>query len=544
MTFMKTVPLLPATAPFTPEQRAWINGYLAGLFQNLLEPSESVTSAASTPLVPLLLLYGSQTGSAEGLTKKLAKKFKESGFAPKIHALDEFARPELAVEERVLIITSTYGDGEPPDNGMAFWDFIKADSAPRLEKAQYAILALGDTNYAQFCEYGKKLDARFEQLGAKRIIPRIDCDGDYEAPSEQWFTAVLSALGSAPSETLNLKPQTLNPTFDKSNPFPAKLITNYLLNAPGSAKEVRHIEIDLTGSDLHYETGDALGLYPQNNPALVEEILQILQLDGEEAVPAPDKSEVSLRLALLKHYDLKKIEESWPPVPTTATEFVAGLKKMAPRLYSISSSPKAHPNQVHLTVGIVRYESNGRARQGVCSTFLADRVTVETPLPIYFHHSPHFRLPTDLTKPVIMVGPGTGIAPFRAFLEEREATGATGKNWLLFGDQKSSTDFLYREQLESWVQSSLLHRLDTAFSRDQAEKIYVQHRMIEHAAELWAWLQEGAYFYVCGDANRMAKDVDAALHQVCEQQGGLSPEAASDYVKKLKAEKRYARDVY
>jgi sulfite reductase (NADPH) flavoprotein alpha-component len=362
------------------------------------------------------------------------------------------------------------------------------------------------------------------------------------------------------------------------------LLVNRKLTGDGSAKEVRHFEIALPETELTYEAGDALGIIPSNDPALVSDLLATMGFDGEEAVPGAEGSELPLRLALGQQYDitkpstdlLKAIAERNPGCDLAVlldparredlkkylwgrevidlvsglangfvpADFVKLLKKLQPRLYSISSSPKAHPGEVHLTVGAVRYESHGRKRGGVCSTFLADRASADTALPVFVQASHGFKLPGDLTRPVIMVGPGTGIAPFRAFLEERAATGSTGKNWLFFGDQRRSTDYLYQETLESWHQGAHLHRLDLAFSRDQENKVYVQHRMLEAAAELWAWLTEGAHFYVCGDASRMAKDVDVALHQVCETAGGLSADAAKEYVSKLKSEKRYQRDVY
>jgi len=349
---------------------------------------------------------------------------------------------------------------------------------------------------------------------------------------------------------VDAKPETLSviapliETFSKSNPFPAILKTNRVLNAPGSAKETRHFEIVLDGSGLAYEAGDALGVVPVNCPDFASQIIEAAGLDGEEAVKTPDGLEMPLRTALHTKFDLKPFLTDLPPMGVAAADLAAPLRKLQPRLYSISSSPKAHPGEVHLTVAIVRYELSGSPRKGVCSTFLADRVTDEARVPVFVHKSPNFKPPADGSRPIIMVGPGTGIAPFRAFLEERRVTGATGNNWLFFGDQRAATDFLYRDEIEAMQTDGFLTRLDLAFSRDQAEKLYVQHRMLENAGELWAWLQDGASFYVCGDASRMAKDVDAALHQVAQTAGGLSPDAAADSVKQLKTEKRYLRDVY
>ena len=373
--------------------------------------------------------------------------------------------------------------------------------------------------------------------------------------------------------------------YSRKNPFPAKLKKNRKLTAEGSAKDTRHFEIDLADSGLAYEVGDSLGVFPTNNPDLVVEILSVLGFSGEEPVTDPNGNTVSIREALTRSYVITEKDKkllaaiaekdptaahfipmttpegraeleayAWgrevidpllahPAAKFTPEEFVKCLRKLQPRLYSIASSQKANPIEVHLTVAAVRYETHGRKREGVCSTFLSDRAD-NAPVPVFVHTAKHFRVPEDPSIHAIMVGPGTGIAPFMAFLQERKATGAMGKNWLFFGDQKSSTDFLYREELESWVSEGVLHKLSTAFSRDQAEKVYVQHRMLEEAEELYEWLQQGGYFYICGDASRMAKDVDTALHQVVEKAGGKSPEEAAAYVEELKKSKRYRKDVY
>ena len=599
---MPGIPYIPSSAPFTEEQRAWLNGYLAGLFAdaNLGEPGLARQSAPAKPSEPLLVLYGSQSGTAEGLAKKFAKQAETKGFAPRVMELNAAAKLDLTQEPRAVIITSTWGDGDPPDNAADFWSHLSADSAPKLANLSYSVLALGDKNYAEFCGAGKKFDERLEQLGAKRIHPRVDCDLDYEAPARSWMDGVWPALlttaqgsesvnspNESPSNTDSLNTDLLitPPRYGRTNPFPARLITNRKLNAPGSAKDTRHFEISLEGSGLNYEAGDALGVMPQNCPALVDEIIRALGCDGEEAVTEPSGKETSLRSALLHCYQITKPGSSLlqsvtdkagdaelkslidparkadldkflygrevidlllrcPAAKFAPKEFVGLLAKLQPRLYSISSSPKAHPGEVHLTIAAVRYESHSRARKGVCSTFLADRVESDTPVPVFVQTSHGFRLPADANKPVIMIGPGTGIAPFRAFLEERRAIGARGKNWLFFGDQQRKCDYLYQEQLEAMLADGSLTRLDTAFSRDQAEKNYVQTRMIEHGTELWGWLEDGAHLYVCGDAKRMAKDVDAALHEVIQKTGGRTAEQVKEYVSKLKSDKRYQRDVY
>jgi sulfite reductase (NADPH) flavoprotein alpha-component len=593
---MSQIPFIPESAPFSPEQRLWLNGYLAGLFSDASVGAQALAglaAAPSAPAKPLVLLYGSQTGTAEGLAKKTSKEAAKRGFAPKVVDMAKYETVDLTKEENVLVITSTYGDGDPPDNAQAFWNYLNAETAPALTHLNYSVLALGDTNYAAFCQFGKVCDERFEKLGAKRVHPRVDCDVDYDTPAKAWTDGVFAALTSTSESTAAASPDgpgvventPVEVGYSKKNPFPARLLTNRLLNAEGSGKEVRHYEISLAGSGLSYEVGDALGVMAANCNELVGEILTTLGCDGEEAVKTPDGSETSLRLALVQHYDIVRpsgellkaaaergaaggeLASLLDPARRddlkkwlwgrevidvlggltqkfSASEFIAVLKKLQPRLYSISSSPKAHPEEVHLTIAAVRYESHGRRRKGVCSTFLADRCAENTPVPVFVQTSHGFRIPANGDTPVIMCGPGTGIAPFRAFLEERLATGAKGRNWLFFGDQKRDTDFLYREQLESWVADGHLTRLELAFSRDQAEKIYVQTRMMEQATELFAWLESGAHFYVCGDASRMAKDVDAALHQIAETAGGMSKEAAAAYIQKLKTEKRYQRDVY
>ncbi len=570
---MTPVPSLPETAPFTPEQRAWLNGFLAGLFSR--QPGGAASAApAPAALTPLTILYATQTGTAESLAKKAAKEAGKRGFAPAILDVSTVSADSLQSHSNLLLITSTYGDGEPPDSAKALHAALGADSAPALGSVRYSVCALGDTNYTLFCQAGKDFDVYLEKRGAKRVLPRAECDTDYEKPFETWLHAALGAFGSAPAaqSALDLghsplpEPAT-EASYSKSNPFPAPVLAVRNLNAAGSAKEVNHVEFDLSaaGAALSYEAGDALGVVPQNCPGLVSEVLAALGADGEEAVPTK-AGELPLRRALTECFDLGKPSPALlellglagaSPAPhhvidallavakkPAPSSFAAALKPIAPRLYSISSSPKAHPGQVHLTVGAVRYELNGRARKGACSTFLAERALALGKVGVFVHSNKAFRPPADPAAPMIMVGPGTGIAPFRAFLEERTATKASGKNWLFFGDQKAATDFLYREELEALKASGVLTRLDLAFSRDQQEKIYVQNRMLEAAAELYAWLEQGASFFVCGDASRMAKDVDAALHQVVEKAGNKTPAEAAAYVQALKAAKRYQRDVY
>jgi sulfite reductase (NADPH) flavoprotein alpha-component len=587
---MTTVPVIPDSAPFTAEQRAWLNGYLAGLFsRGSVDPvaaRSAAQNASASAVKPLTILFGSQTGTAEGLAKRAAKEAGKRGFAATVMDMAAFTTAQLAQEQNVLVITSTYGDGEPPDNAKALHAALAVPDAPKLPSLRFSICALGDTNYLQFCQCGKDFDARLAALGAQRVSPLVECDLDYEAKFIAWLDAALGLFSEGAAQTNpvaggadSASPATTETSlsaYSRANPFPALLLASRTLNAAGSAKQVQHVEFDLGDSGLVYEAGDALGVCAHNCPELVAEVLAALGCDGEEAVPAPDGSTIPLRRALTEFYDLGKptaelltlaavpagmgrvsdlpcstphhvvdILTAVAGLKLPPPDFVKALKKLQPRLYSISSSPKAHPGHVHLTVGAVRYEKDGRPRKGVCSTFLADRAQPgATRVGVFVHTNKTFRPPAHGDTPMIMVGPGTGIAPFRAFLEERRATGAKGKNWLFFGDQRAATDFLYAGELAALQREGVLTRLDTAFSRDQTEKIYVQHRMLENAAELFAWLEAGAHFYVCGDASRMAKDVDAALHKVIETAGKKTPDETAAYVNALKASRRYARDVY
>ena len=591
---MSTVPLIPESAPFSPEQRAWLNGFFAGMFSRTTVAGGANTASVAAPaLTPLTILFGSQTGTAESLAKRAAKEAGRRSFAATVLDMAQTDLAKLKAETNVLVIVSTYGEGEPPDSAKELHGALGADeanAATQLAHVRFSVCALGDTNYTQFCQCGKEFDTRLEKRGATRVTPRVDCDVDYEALFTKWLDGALAALTAKNDAAAAAIPAEVavstrlggegdaGRVYSKTNPFPALLLSSRNLNAPGSAKQVHHVEFDLTGSDLAYEAGDALGVYAHNCPELVQDFLGVLACDGEEAVVAPDGTTTSFRRALTELYDLGKpsaeliaLVRSLVPAgvagadPALAphhvidvvqaalaggaklapTELVRVLKRLQPRLYSISSSPQAHTGQVHLTVGAVRYEKDGRARKGVCSTFLADRaLSGATRVGVFVHANKAFRPPVNGDTPMIMVGPGTGIAPFRGFLHQRRASGAKGKNWLLFGDQRGATDFLYREELDELAHAGVLSRLDTAFSRDQAEKIYVQHRMMENAAELYAWLEAGAHFYVCGDASRMAKDVDLALHQVVEKAGAKTAEQAAAYIQQLKSAKRYARDVY
>ncbi|HSU56482.1 MAG TPA: sulfite reductase flavoprotein subunit alpha, partial [Candidatus Dormibacteraeota bacterium] len=501
---MPTVPIIPENAPFSAAQRLWLNGFLAGLF------TESAPAANADSLkakAPLLIIFGTQTGTAEGLARRIASEANARGFSARV--LDAASAPKVgwATESNLLIVTSTYGDGDMPDNAQGFWNWLQTDAANALAHLNFSVLALGDSNYEHFCAAGKKFDARLEGLGAKRVHLRADCDVDYETTAKTWQEAVLTALGGADALDCQAGQSALEASsarvtetagHSKSKPFPARLVANRKLSGEGSGKEVRHFEISLEGSSLAYEAGDALGVFPTNCPSLVNDFLHALGCDGEEAVPAPGGGEVRLRKALHECYEITKCGtellqrvaehnralrellaaeskeplKKWlwarevidlfletPGLSFSPAEFVALLKPLSPRLYSISSSPKAHAGQVHLTVNIVRYDSWGRTRKGVCSSFLADRASAQSPVPVFVQKSHGFRLPASGDTPIIMVGPGTGIAPFRAFLHERQASDAKGRNWLFFGEQRAATDFYYRDELEAMQASGHLTRL-------------------------------------------------------------------------------------
>lgn len=570
---------LPDDAPFSPEQRAWLNQFLAAALADA-----GKASSATRAVIPITILYGTQTGTAEGLAKKLAKTLKKNQFDPQVADMASYEAGRLAQEKNLLVIVSTYGDGEAPDAAASFHRWLMSDEAPKLPDLSFSVLALGDSSYPDFCKCGIEFDARLAALGAKRIAERVDVDVDPDAPFAQWSQLVLQAFTPGPVtiETPEASSE-IGQGYSKSRPFPATVLKNRSLNGP-QGKETRHLEFSLEGSGLEYEAGDALAVFPHNDPKVVDEILGHLPFKPD-GVPGRDGAEVALRDALIAHYDIgcltKGVVKKWqsfsgspylrslveadqadawkdflfgrelidlvidhPADFADAEEFVSILKKLQPRLYSIASSPRAHPGEVHLCVGIVRYQSHGRTRGGVCSTFMADRLDSGTQPRVFVHSNHAFRLPSDESKPVIMVGPGTGIAPFRAFLEDRRATGAKGRNWLFFGNPHQATDYLYKEEIEGFVADGTLSRLDLAWSRDQKHKIYVQDLMRKNGAEIWAWLSDGASFYVCGDASRMAKDVDQALREIAREHGRLDDSECESFMAELKKGKRYQRDVY
>lgn len=590
--------MLPQHAPFTPDQRnvlvallhgmsavqkGWLSGFLAASGESTVSEAQPAFSGSGK----LTVLYGTESGNSEALADRAVKEAKKRGFSATMRNMADTSPADLAKLPNLLVIVSTWGDGEPPETAAAFHkDFTSTEV--NLSSIRFSVCALGDTSYEKFCQTGKDIDTRLAALGAARVADRQDCDVDYEDAFNAWLDRALNALGSVSSSAAISSSVAVVPAieFGKKNPFASELLDTVLLNGEGSAKETHHLELSLAGSGISYEPGDALAVVPINAPDMVQAILNAAKLKGSEEVenkntegrkPLAEALRDNLDITALSRNVLSKLAEATASPVLAAlladdakeqlkqyidgrqivdaieqfapeglsTEALAGLfRKLPPRLYSISSSPLAHPEEVHLTVSAVRYESHGRQRKGVCSTYLADLVKPGDRIPVFVQPNKNFRLPEDGATPIIMVGPGTGIAPFRAFVEHRAALGASGKNWLFMGDQHYLYDFLYQLEWQDHLKSGALSRLDVAFSRDQPEKIYLQQRMLERARDLYAWLEEGAHFYVCGDAIRMAADVNDALVTIVQNQSGKSREVAEAYVENLKKSKRYQRDVY
>ncbi|GAB6068365.1 assimilatory sulfite reductase (NADPH) flavoprotein subunit [Methylothermus subterraneus] len=563
------------------EQRLWVSGYLAALARE--------GAQASSPTPWITVLYGTETGHSQALAEALCQKLIDLGLRAKAVDMADYDVRQLKQEKFLLVVTSTHGEGDPPAPAAGFFAFLHSLKAPRLDGLKFSVLALGDSSYEFFCQAGKVLDARLEALGGERLYPRCDCDVDYEQPAGEWMQAVVAKLQECLDRSLARTFQVKTASapaarYDRQHPYAALVFENVNLNGRGSDKKTHHLELSIESSGLSYEPGDAVAVLPTNASEWVEELLEALRLPAEEPIQTP-KGTLPLREALRSDYEITHLAPAFVeryarlnpdpklkrlclpenrrelmefirgrwivdlvhefPLPgLKAQEFLACLRPMQPRLYSIASSQAAYPDELHLLVAVVEYQTGGRLRQGTASSYLAERVKVGDRIPIYIEPNKHFRLPKDPNAPIIMVGAGTGVAPFRAFLQEREAGAAKGKNWLFFGERRFRTDFLYQVEWQKWLKTGLLTRMEVAFSRDGPEKVYVQHRLLEQARELYAWLEEGAYFYVCGDASRMAPDVHRALIEVIHQQSGRSLEQAEEYVQALQQQKRYLKDVY
>ena len=572
-----------------PIQQAWVSGYLAAAAQ-LAGGLSAAPAQQTNESAVLTILYGSQTGNAKAVAIKVKVAAEQQGIAVKLADIGSYKTTALAKEKYLLIVTSTYGEGEPPESAVAFHKFLFSKKAPKLDGLKYAILGLGDTSYEFFCKTAIDFDDQLAALGAKRLHARADLDVDYAAQAASWTeTAVLAfapelkqASGSAqviawPGATATAGHDS---AYHKDTPFAAELSVNQKITGRDSTKDVRHIEISLADSGITYQPGDALGVYFLNDNKAVEAILTATGLDGSTEVQLAGQT-LALKTALTEQLELTQSYPSFVekyaqatansellelvkdkaalrqylenrqtldvilqnPAPLTAQQLVDALRKQQPRLYSIASSQAEVGDEVHLTVGVVRYDAFGATHLGGASGFLAERLDEGAVVKVFVEHNDNFRLP-DHETPVIMIGPGTGIAPFRAFLQERDQAGATGQNWLFFGNPHFTQDFLYQVELQDYLKRGVLSKLDVAFSRDQAQKVYVQDKLRLKAEEIWTWLQQGAYLYICGDGNKMAKDVHQALLDIAQRQGGFSAEQAEQYFGDLRQAKRYQKDVY
>ncbi|MBW9398373.1 NADPH-dependent assimilatory sulfite reductase flavoprotein subunit [Leclercia sp. EC_58] len=581
--------LQAATTDFSPTQLAWVSGYFWGMLNQ--QPGAVASAPATAVEIPAItLISASQTGNA----RRVAEALRDDLLAAKLNVnlvnAGDYKFKQIASEKLVIVVTSTQGEGEPPEEAVALHKFLFSKKAPKLAGTAFAVFGLGDSSYEFFCQSGKDFDSKLAELGAERLLDRVDTDVEYQAAAAEWRARIVEVLKArVPTETPAQAAATAagavndihTSPYTKEAPLTASLSVNQKITGRDSEKDVRHIEIDLGDSGLRYQPGDALGVWYQNDPALVKELVELLWLKGDEPVTVEGKT-LPLSEALQWHFELTvntaNIVENYAtltrsesllplvgdkaklqhyaattpivdmvrfaPAQLEADALIGLLRPLTPRLYSIASAQAEVENEVHVTVGVVRYDIEGRARAGGASSFLADRVEEEGEVRVFIEHNDNFRLPANPETPVIMIGPGTGIAPFRAFMQQRAADEAPGKNWLFFGNPYFTEDFLYQVEWQRYVKEGVLSRIDLAWSRDQKEKIYVQDKLREQGAELWRWINDGAHIYVCGDANRMAKDVEQALLEVIAQFGGMDAEAADEYLSELRVERRYQRDVY
>ena len=582
--------LQAVTTDLTPTQLAWVSGYFWGVLNQ--QPGAAVATAA--PAVAeaptITLLSASQTGNARRVAEALRDDLLAAKLNVKLVSAGDYKFKQIANEKLLIVVASTQGEGEPPEEAVALHKFLFSKKAPKLDGTAFAVLGLGDTSYEFFCQAGKDFDSKLAELGAERLLDRVDADVEFQAAAAEWRARVVEVLKArVPKETpaqaavtaTGAVNEVFTSPYTKEEPLTATLSVNQKITGRDSEKDVRHIEIDLGDSGLRYQPGDALGVWYQNDPALVKELVELLWLKGDEPVSVEGKT-LPLSEALQWHFELtvntSNIVENYAtltrsesllplvgdkaklqhyaattpivdmvrfsPAQLDATALIGLLRPLTPRLYSIASSQAEVETEVHVTVGVVRYDIEGRARAGGASSFLADRVEEEGEVRVFIEHNDNFRLPANPETPVIMIGPGTGIAPFRAFMQQRAAEGAEGKNWLFFGNPHFTEDFLYQVEWQRYVKEGVLNRIDLAWSRDQKEKVYVQDKLRQQGAELWRWINDGAHIYVCGDANRMAKDVEQALLDVIAEFGAMDAEAADEYLSELRVERRYQRDVY
>ncbi|WP_145520658.1 NADPH-dependent assimilatory sulfite reductase flavoprotein subunit [Yersinia mollaretii] len=580
--------LQAAVGELSPTQMAWLSGYFWGRVNQ--QPDAVVAPAVVAPAVTVTLISASQTGNARRLAEQLRDDLLAAKLSVNLVNAADYKFKQIAQERLLVVVASTQGEGEPAEEAVALHKFLFSKKAPKLPETAFAVFGLGDTSYEHFCQAGKDFDNKLAELGAERLLDRVDADVEYQESAQQWRQQVVAALQArVPAQSTVAVAVTQSGAVDeitsspysKTAPLTAQLSVQQKVTGRDSEKDVRHIEIDLGDSGLRYQPGDALGVWFDNDSALVEELLALLWLKGDEPVNI-DGQNIPLAKALRSHLELtqnttvivdkyaalsrdetlialladkpalQQYAKNTPivdmvrqaPSDLNADQLVALLRPLTPRLYSIASSQAETENEVHITVGVVRYDIDGRPRTGGASGYLADRLAVDDDIRIFIEHNDNFRLPANPETPVIMIGPGTGIAPFRAFMQQREAIGASGKNWLLFGNPHFTEDFLYQVEWQRYVKEGLLTRIDLAWSRDQAHKIYVQDKLREQGAELWSWIQQGAHIYVCGDANRMAKDVEQVLLDVVAEHGAMDTEQADEYLSELRLARRYQRDVY
>ncbi len=583
--------LQAATTDLTPTQLAWVSGYFWGVLNQ--QPGAAAMAAAPAPAAEtptITLLSASQTGNA----RRVAEALRDDLLAAKLNVnlvnAGDYKFKQIANEKLLVVVASTQGEGEPPEEAVALHKFLFSKKAPKLNGSAFAVFGLGDTSYEFFCQCGKDFDSKLAELGAERLLDRVDADVEYQTAASEWRARIVEILKArvpteSPAQAAVTATGVVNEVFSspytKEEPLVATLAVNQKITGRDSEKDVRHIEIDLGDSGLRYQPGDALGVWYQNDPALVRELVELLWLKGDEPVTVDGKT-LPLSEALEWHFELTvntaSIVENYARLSRSeillpmvgdkarlqhyaattpivdmvrfsaaqldAEALIGLLRPLTPRLYSIASSQAEVESEVHVTVGVVRYDVEGRARTGGASGFLADRVEEDGEIRVFIEHNDNFRLPANPETPVIMIGPGTGIAPFRAFMQQRAADEAPGKNWLIFGNPHFTEDFLYQVEWQRYVKEGVLNRIDLAWSRDQKEKIYVQDKLREQGAELWRWINEGAHIYVCGDATRMARDVEQALLEVIAEFGGMDTETADEYLSELRVERRYQRDVY